>query len=148
MERHQTRGDSCCPLSLQPGYLHHSIYQNCPKYCRIYLCMVYLPTQVSKLPKSNNSVWFTVVSLVMSTDGRKFEKIQENTKPSLPVKFNSHSFSLRGLFSGTSLVVQWLRRLPAPSAGGQGLIPGQGTRSHKPQLRVCMPQLRLGIASK
>ena len=110
--------------------------------------MVYLPTQVSKLPKSNNSVWFTVVSLVMSTDGRKFEKIQENTKPSLPVKFNSHSFSLRGLFSGTSLVVQWLRRLPAPSAGGQGLIPGQGTRSHKPQLRVCMPQLRLGIASK
>ena len=30
---------------------------------------------------------------------------------------------------GTSLVVQWLR-LHAPNAGGLGLIPGQGTRSH------------------
>ncbi|TEA22658.1 hypothetical protein DBR06_SOUSAS14710058, partial [Sousa chinensis] len=28
-----------------------------------------------------------------------------------------------------SLVVQWLR-LHVPNAGGQGLIPGQGTRSH------------------
>ncbi|TEA39746.1 hypothetical protein DBR06_SOUSAS31510016, partial [Sousa chinensis] len=28
-----------------------------------------------------------------------------------------------------SLVVQWLR-LCAPNAGGPGLIPGQGTRSH------------------
>ena len=30
---------------------------------------------------------------------------------------------------GTSLVVQWLR-LHTPSAGGRGLIPGRGTRSH------------------
>ena len=30
---------------------------------------------------------------------------------------------------GTSLVVHWLR-LRAPNAGGLGLIPGQGTRSH------------------
>ena len=30
---------------------------------------------------------------------------------------------------GTYLVVQWLR-LHAPNAGGLGLIPGQGTRSH------------------
>ena len=30
---------------------------------------------------------------------------------------------------GTSLVVQWVR-LCAPNAGGPGLIPGQGTRSH------------------
>ena len=36
--------------------------------------------------------------------------------------------------SGTSLAVQWLR-LHAPSAGSPGSIPGQGTRSHKPQLR-------------
>ncbi|TEA30806.1 hypothetical protein DBR06_SOUSAS4110278, partial [Sousa chinensis] len=41
-----------------------------------------------------------------------------------------------------SLVAQWLRR-HAPNAGGQGLIPGQGTRSHVPQLRVCMPQLNI-----
>ena len=39
---------------------------------------------------------------------------------------------------GTSLVVQWLR-LHAPNAGGLGSIPGQGTRSRMPQLRVCMP---------
>ena len=32
-----------------------------------------------------------------------------------------------------SLVVQW-SRLCAPSVGSPGLIPGQGTRSHRPQL--------------
>ena len=30
---------------------------------------------------------------------------------------------------GTSPVVQWVR-LHAPNAGGLGLVPGQGTRSH------------------
>ena len=35
---------------------------------------------------------------------------------------------------GTSLVVQWLRH-HVPNAGGQGLISGQGTRSHMPQLK-------------
>ena len=34
---------------------------------------------------------------------------------------------------GTPLVAQW-QRLQAPNAGGLGLIPGQGTRSHMPQL--------------
>ena len=33
-------------------------------------------------------------------------------------------------------------RLHAPNAGGPGLIPGQGTRSRMPQLRVHMPQLK------
>ena len=41
---------------------------------------------------------------------------------------------LKFAWVGTSLVVQWLR-LHAPNAGGTGLIPGQGTRSHMPQLR-------------
>ena len=40
---------------------------------------------------------------------------------------------------GASLVVWWLR-LHAPNAGSLGLIPGQGTRSHVPQLRVGMPK--------
>ena len=35
----------------------------------------------------------------------------------------------------TSLVVQWLR-LCALNAGGLGLIPGQGTRSHMLQLKI------------
>ena len=37
----------------------------------------------------------------------------------------------------TSLVVQWLR-FHAPNAEGPGLIPGQGTRSHMLQRRVCI----------
>ena len=44
--------------------------------------------------------------------------------------------------SETSLVVQWLR-LHTPNAGSPGSIPGQGTRSHIPQLRVCMLQLKI-----
>ena len=47
-------------------------------------------------------------------------------------------------FPETSLVVQWLR-LHTPNAGGLGLIPGWGTRSHMPQLRVCMLQQGLKI---
>ena len=32
--------------------------------------------------------------------------------------------------------------LCAPNAGGQGSIPGQGTRSHMLELRGCMLQLK------
>ena len=50
--------------------------------------------------------------------------------------------------NGTPLVVQWLKRY-APSAGGLGSIPGQGTTRHTPQLRVHMLQLKtLHIAAK
>ena len=38
------------------------------------------------------------------------------------------------------MVVLWLR-LHSPNAGGPGSFPGQGTRSHMLQLRVCMLQL-------
>ena len=44
-------------------------------------------------------------------------------------------------------MVQWLK-LHAANAGGQGLIPGQETRSHMPQIRVCMPKLRPGTAKQ
>ncbi|TEA28872.1 hypothetical protein DBR06_SOUSAS4010089, partial [Sousa chinensis] len=47
---------------------------------------------------------------------------------------------------GTSLVVQWLR-LHTPNAGSPGSIPGQGTRSHMPQLRVRVPQLKIPHAT-
>ena len=43
---------------------------------------------------------------------------------------------------GTSLVVQGLRPR-ALNARGLGLIPGQGARSHVPQLRVRVPQLKV-----
>ncbi|TEA28488.1 hypothetical protein DBR06_SOUSAS2010115, partial [Sousa chinensis] len=45
-----------------------------------------------------------------------------------------------------SLVVQWLR-LCTPNAGGLGLIPRQGTRSHMPQLRVHVLQLKIPHAA-
>ena len=43
---------------------------------------------------------------------------------------------------GTSLVVQW-PRLCTPKAGGPGSTPGQGTRSHLPQLTVGAGKLNL-----
>ena len=39
--------------------------------------------------------------------------------------------------AGTSLAVQWLR-FHASIAGGPGLFPGQGTRSHTMQLTACI----------
>ena len=48
---------------------------------------------------------------------------------------------------GTSLEVQWLR-LQAPNAGSPRLIPGQGTRSHVPQLRVHMLRLSPNTAKQ
>ena len=45
----------------------------------------------------------------------------------------------------TSMVVQWLS-LCTPNAGGQGSIPGQGTRFHMLQLKkACVLQQRLKI---
>ena len=44
--------------------------------------------------------------------------------------------------AGPSLVGRWLR-LRTPNAGAPGSILGQGTRSHVPQLRFCMPQLKI-----
>ena len=40
-------------------------------------------------------------------------------------------------FKRTSLVIQWLR-LHTLHAGGPGLIPGQGTRSHMPKLKILL----------
>ena len=48
----------------------------------------------------------------------------------------------KGQHLGTSLVIQWLR-LYAPNAGEPGLIPGWGTRSYVPQLRVRKTQLKI-----
>ena len=44
-------------------------------------------------------------------------------------------------------MVQWLR-LYTPNAQSPGSIPGQGTRSHKPQLRVGMSQLKILLLAK
>ena len=41
-------------------------------------------------------------------------------------------------------MIQWVR-LYSPSARTLSSIPGQGTRPHIPQLRVCMPQLEIPL---
>ena len=46
----------------------------------------------------------------------------------------------------TSLLAQGLR-LHTPNAGGLGLIPGEGTRSHMLQLKVCRLQLKIPHAA-
>ena len=43
---------------------------------------------------------------------------------------------------GTSMVVQWVK-LPAPNSGGPSLIPGQGTRSHVPQLKILHAAMKI-----
>ena len=60
---------------------------------------------------------------------------------------NSPQSQLKTAAWGNFLVVQWLR-LHTPNAGGLGLIPGQGTRSHMPQPSVRMPKLKILDAPK
>ena len=49
-------------------------------------------------------------------------------------KSGPHLALVKDHHDGTSLMFQWLR-LHTPKAGGQGLITGQGTGSHMPQLK-------------
>ena len=65
-------------------------------------------------------------------------------KPSPPTP-SQMELLLKAVQEGTSLVVQRLR-LQAPKAGGLSSIPDQGTRFRMPQLRVCMPQLKIPYA--
>ena len=48
---------------------------------------------------------------------------------------------LKADLCGTSPAVQWLS-FPTPNAGSLGWMPGPGTRSHMPQLRVHALQLK------
>ena len=43
---------------------------------------------------------------------------------------------------GTTMVVQWVK-LPAPNSGGPSLIPGQGARSHLPQLKILHATMKI-----
>ena len=57
------------------------------------------------------------------------------------LKLNIYTF-IRNSNFGTSLVVQWLR-LRAPNAGGPGSNPGQGSRSHIPQLKILYVAMKI-----
>ena len=61
---------------------------------------------------------------------KKIAKRKRNFKLELNILKEAYRSDLRiRKVIGTSLVIQWLR-LWASNAGGLGLIPGQGTRSH------------------
>ena len=80
----------------------------------------------------------------MKNDPVKHKKISERNVSSLEEKLDLHTIfntAYKPLHQ-TSLVVQWLR-LHAPNAEDQGLIPGQGSRSHMPKLRAQMLQLKI-----
>ena len=63
----------------------------------------------------------------------------EKSKVGREIERAAWTADLNRVLRGTSPVVQWLR-LCAPNARGPGLIPGQGTRSHVPQLSVLRAQ--------
>ena len=75
-------------------------------------------------------------SLLILIFGYYFQKILYNS---------GIIFMIKKMYFGTSLVVQWLG-FHASNAGGLGLISDWGTRSHMPQQRVCMLQLRSNTA--
>ena len=74
------------------------------------------------MPKSSGDVIYNMVTIVNNAVFAK--RISLKTSP-----------------CNTSLVVQSVR-LSTPDAEGPGSIPGQETRSHMPQLGVCVPQLK------
>ena len=73
--------------------------------------------------------------LTLGIIGLCYYDIKLSLAPEFSVKYSARKSGHRGF-----LVVQWLRL--ASNAGGLGLIPGQGTRSHRPQLRVLTSQLK------
>ena len=77
---------------------------------------------------------------MLATGTPNEDRVSERSKFSLVSK--AAGGKIRRWLRGTSLVVQWLR-LHVPYAKGLGLIPHQGTRSHRLQLRVFLPQLKI-----
>ena len=77
-----------------------------------------------------------IICWILGGENRRNKPIGGSLTPS---RFSGKIYGPNLRSPGTSLVVQWLR-LHTPNAGGQGSIPGQGTRSHMLQLRAHMPQ--------
>ena len=88
-----------------------------------------------------NIQWLFIAESVYRTAGVPFQWYSSMSRKEGKSGLCSHS----NMHLGTSLVVQWVR-FHAPNAGGLSSIPGQGTRSHMPQLRVHMLQLKIGPA--
>ena len=86
--------------------------------------------QVKQAMKLCNSDMATVNTLIRP-DGEKKAYVQLLT---MMLRMLTTKLGLSKVSPGISLLVQWLR-LCTPNAEGLSWIPGQGTRSHMPQLR-------------
>ena len=104
-----------------------------------------LPQNRSLVPKRlgtavlENAPQYNIIFEITKIVLRCYILLKFNSKMHLPDgchnSFPIQSGSSRIFCMGTSLVVQWLR-LCTPNAGGPGSVPGQGTRSHMPQLKI------------
>ena len=78
--------------------------------------------------RNTNNLRYADNTTLMAESGEELKSLLKK------VKEESGKPGLKFSIQGTSLVVQWLR-LCTPKAEGLGSIPGQGTRSHIPQLK-------------
>ena len=96
--------------------------------------------------------WSCIFISSSSTDSTKFflkYRLMRIQRVEMRTSVDKTEFSNLGL-ERTSLLAQWLElcspsgwNSALPMQGGPGLIPGQGIRSHRPQLRIHMYQLRM-----
>ena len=90
------------------------------------------------------AIYLTHICLIVFLD-----RVKKKKKTPQPYEVGSNHTKhyvliVKMWFWGSSLLVQWLR-LHAPHAGGLGLIPDQGARSHMPQLRAHKLQWRTWV---
>ena len=104
-------------------------------WCILFFCL--LQTQcVGIISGSELKAWLNGLSLLHAV------WYWENIKSPLSFTFLFSKMGIIVFRLWTSLVVRWLG-LCVPSVQGLGSILGQGTRSHMPQLRVHMLQLKI-----
>ena len=94
---------------------------------------------------SNQTVWVWIQALLLvgcMTMGKSLDLSCQVAGRSMICLIPSITGIFLKSMAGNSLEVQWLR-LHTPNARGPGLIPVWETKSHIPQLRVCMLQLKI-----
>ena len=146
---------SICSTFLSPRKRKKSV-NDLEKFCTYLqsLCSWFIPWESSNISPGKtfpslahghsglvfikSRVWghngFTWCQLVYQETCWPFKTILPFSMASLP-SFANMPPRYKIQFSRTSLVVQWLR-LRVPDAGGLGSIPGQGTSSQMPQLKI------------
>ena len=105
-----------------------------------------LKNKKKEMDKNWGRKWHLLL-LLFSVDNKGSSRtLQVEKKKKLGTYLWSRGEDNQNAMLGTSLVVQWLR-FWALNVRGPNLIPGQGTRSHMPQLRVWKLQLKIPCAT-